>query len=466
MAILASLLPNGKQTFLDANGKPLASGSVAFYVPNTTTPKTTWQDPGEVTPNANPVPLDSAGTAIIYGSGQYRQIVKDVNGNTIWDQLTDDPISAIQTGNNTFSGNNTFTGANDFTGGSITAPTQAVGDNSANVATDEFVANALATIGSTTFQNKIRNGNFNIFQRGTSGTVTAGTTVYTADGFYVGPTGANATWSSNGAGINGSTNALAINSTIGLTDLFIKQRIEGSIAAALNTTGLATFQCTIFNNTSTSITPKLSMNTANSVDGWGSSSTFLASTSLSPCAPGMWTVVNFTVNSNNSMNNGIEAIIDFGNSLNGSGPGIAITNWDFRPSGLSTGITAQGIPAPELRPYPFELLYCQRYFIQISASTNKFIGYGYSPANLSFEFQVPIPIQMRIIPTITPPLVANIQINGGSAVGSTLIVSSINFPTQIALTFSGTVVSGLTAGNAMAVRWAGNSGAISASAEL
>lgn len=84
----ASLLPNGEQTFLDANGQPLAAGKVYFYVPNTLTPKATWSNSGETVTNANPVPLDSAGRAIIYGAGAYRQIVKDVFGNTIWDQLT------------------------------------------------------------------------------------------------------------------------------------------------------------------------------------------------------------------------------------------------------------------------------------------------------------------------------------------------------------------------------------------
>lgn len=89
----ATLLPNGKQTFVDANGVPLAGGTVAFYIPNTLTPKTTWQDPGQTTPNANPLTLDSAGRAIIYGSGTYRQIVRDQFNNLIWDQLTADTAS-------------------------------------------------------------------------------------------------------------------------------------------------------------------------------------------------------------------------------------------------------------------------------------------------------------------------------------------------------------------------------------
>lgn len=84
----ASLLPNGEQVFLDNNGDPLAAGTVGFYIPNTLTPKTTWQDAAQTIPNTNPVVLDAGGRAIIYGSGVYRQIVKDQFGNLIWDQLT------------------------------------------------------------------------------------------------------------------------------------------------------------------------------------------------------------------------------------------------------------------------------------------------------------------------------------------------------------------------------------------
>lgn len=85
---MASLLPNGKQTFVDTNGVPLAGGTVDFYIPSTTTRKDTYQDSRLTIANANPVTLDSAGRAVIFGSGAYRQIVKDSLGNTIWDQET------------------------------------------------------------------------------------------------------------------------------------------------------------------------------------------------------------------------------------------------------------------------------------------------------------------------------------------------------------------------------------------
>jgi hypothetical protein len=85
----ATLLPNAKQQFLDTNGRPLAGGQVYFYIPNTSTFKSTWQDAGKTILNTNPVILDSRGQAVIYGDGQYRQVVYDVHGNLIWDKLTD-----------------------------------------------------------------------------------------------------------------------------------------------------------------------------------------------------------------------------------------------------------------------------------------------------------------------------------------------------------------------------------------
>jgi hypothetical protein len=88
--IQAAILPLGRTQFLDNNGVPLAGGSVTFYVPGTNTLKDTWQDPYENTLNTNPVLLDAAGSAIIYGSGQYTMLVQDVNGNIIYEALTAD----------------------------------------------------------------------------------------------------------------------------------------------------------------------------------------------------------------------------------------------------------------------------------------------------------------------------------------------------------------------------------------
>lgn len=94
----ATLLPNAKQTFLDQNGNPLSAGQVFMDVPSTQVPKTTWQDPGQTTPNTNPVVLDAAGRAVIYGQGNYQQVVKDSAGNQQWSALTTAYGSSVPSG--------------------------------------------------------------------------------------------------------------------------------------------------------------------------------------------------------------------------------------------------------------------------------------------------------------------------------------------------------------------------------
>lgn len=85
---MTALLPNAQQQFCDNNGQPLAGGLVYFYTPGTTTPKTTYQDQSLSVPNSNPVVLDAAGRATIWGNGSFRQVVCDSNGNVIWDGVT------------------------------------------------------------------------------------------------------------------------------------------------------------------------------------------------------------------------------------------------------------------------------------------------------------------------------------------------------------------------------------------
>jgi microcystin-dependent protein len=116
LASAATLLPNGKQQFFDANGKPLAGGAVTFSIPGTTTAKQTWQDAAQTILNTNPVALDVNGSAVIYGAGCYRQIVKDSGGNTIWDQPTCDTSSTnlIWAGQSTGTANSQTLTASNF----------------------------------------------------------------------------------------------------------------------------------------------------------------------------------------------------------------------------------------------------------------------------------------------------------------------------------------------------------------
>jgi Pectate lyase superfamily protein len=92
----SSLVPNAAQQFFNAQGQPLAGGSVYFYVPNTTTPKTVWSDAFQTTPISEPVVLNSGGFPTnggsspvgIFGTGNYQEVVYDAQGNLIWNLFT------------------------------------------------------------------------------------------------------------------------------------------------------------------------------------------------------------------------------------------------------------------------------------------------------------------------------------------------------------------------------------------
>lgn len=110
----AAILPNARTQFIDANGQPLVGGTVGFYIPETTTPKGTWQDPAETIPNTNPIVLDSLGSALIWGRGNYREILKDSNGSVVWDSVT---AGALATTGGTVT---SITAGPNLTGGTIT----------------------------------------------------------------------------------------------------------------------------------------------------------------------------------------------------------------------------------------------------------------------------------------------------------------------------------------------------------
>jgi hypothetical protein len=132
--------------FLNPNGSPLENGKVYFYVPGTTTPATTWMDPYQTTANSNPILLDGSGRALIFGSGLYRQVVQDTYGNVIWDQLTLSAAVPPGTGTGIYVFQNSPTIISPSLTGTPVAPTQTLGDASQAVATDAFVAAAIAAI--------------------------------------------------------------------------------------------------------------------------------------------------------------------------------------------------------------------------------------------------------------------------------------------------------------------------------
>jgi len=133
----------------------------------------------------------------------------------------------------TLSGVNTFSGNTSFSA-IVSAPTQALADNSTKVATTEFVQTALSGITAATgFRNRLINPGFGIWQRGTSFSNVTG--VYTADRWIISTdslSGSSYTVSQttqNPQTVDGLSNAMRIaQTTSGATTFYdISQRVEG-----------------------------------------------------------------------------------------------------------------------------------------------------------------------------------------------------------------------------------------------
>lgn len=104
--ILSPVGGAGQQFFSNA-GAPLAGGQLFTYAAGTTTPQTTYADSGGVTPNANPIVLDSSGRVsgevwLTYQTS-YKFVLKDSLGNTLgtWDNVPDQVQSGLITTLNT-----------------------------------------------------------------------------------------------------------------------------------------------------------------------------------------------------------------------------------------------------------------------------------------------------------------------------------------------------------------------------
>ena len=78
---------------VDNDGHPYAGGTVHTYIPGTDTDKPTWTNHEGTSLNTQPIVLDAAGRALILGSGEYRFVLRDADGNLIYDQWTSSIVS-------------------------------------------------------------------------------------------------------------------------------------------------------------------------------------------------------------------------------------------------------------------------------------------------------------------------------------------------------------------------------------
>lgn len=218
------------------------------------------------------------------------------------------------------------------------------------------------------FINKFRNGNFNVAQRGSTGTVgTAG--AYTLDGWIITPTGASVTWTQAGNQGNYTSPGLIITGNTSVTDVKLSQRIEGRMVAdmfnnsTLSTQAL-TFQIQISNTTGATITPTLTVKYATALDNGTYTGTDLNAVSLQSVANNAISTVAYSwTPSSPNYTNSVEVTIDFGNNFGTNTKSIQVRLADIRATPGATTGTNNSPPLPEARPIALELPLNQRYYV-------------------------------------------------------------------------------------------------------
>lgn len=93
----AQLMPPVYNTWLNANGIPLAGGQIFSYIAGTSTPQATYTDETAGTPNTNPLVLNSAGQGAVWlrTDLSYKIVVEDSLNNVL---ATYDNINIINPG--------------------------------------------------------------------------------------------------------------------------------------------------------------------------------------------------------------------------------------------------------------------------------------------------------------------------------------------------------------------------------
>jgi hypothetical protein len=272
------------------------------------------------------------------------------------------------------------------------------------------------------FANKLRNPGFDIWQRGTSGTITAGTPAHTADGWAVGSTGANVTWAQT-PGNTLSAFSVKITGNTSVSDAFLRQRIESYLCYPVANKSLI-FQAMIYNNTGASITPTLTVKHAGAADNWSSPVTDVSAVSLGSCANATWTKVNYSFTAHASSGSGLEIMIDFGATLNSNAKSVQITETDLRIGALIT--------LPEMRPIFAELPFNKRYYNRLGGTTNFMIGAGEMFTTISAEIVHLFGQEMRVAPTITNSGSAIMKINASGVTRTSSAIAWSNISNKSA----------------------------------
>ena len=316
-------------------------------------------------------------------------------------------------GTSTGTGSNVLSASPTFTG-TPAAPTAAAATNTTQLATTAFVSALTGTSGITGFKNRIINGAMAIDQRnaGASQTFTAAAALaYSVDRWYGYCTGANVT----GQQVAGSTTPTntqfryRFTGAASVTAVGFGQRIEQK-----NSYDLAGSTCTLSADLAISATLTTVTWTAyyatTTADTFGS----LASPTVTQIATGTFTVTSTVTNFSANISvpaaatTGIQILFTVGALTTG-------LTWTIGNVQLEKGSTATSF---DYRPYGTELALCQRYYYQMSGSTNQDILIGSAADQTTWiRYCFPLPVIMRGTPSLVSGAGSTYRnlLSGGSA---------------------------------------------------
>jgi hypothetical protein len=307
-----------------------------------------------------------------------------------------------------------FTGTPSLPTGT-TGVTQTANNNSTALATTAYVDASTPVNVAGGFLNRLRNGTFDVWQRGTPITATVGGALYTADGWIVNPSGAAVTVTRNNSGTGSPgipLTQMSITGAAGVTACDVLHRIESYVAAPLNNQTI-TFQCLV--NSSVAVNPTFRVAHPNTVDNYPGGTTIDVNNVPLQSVPGTnsWVrlAYTFTLPAGAPLN-GFQIVVSLGALTSGQ---FNFAYADLRATpGLAVGLQASPPPA-ELRPIHEETIFCQRYFWDpangAAGAAFQIAAYNSSPVATTAPMIV-LPARMRAGPTI---VTRNISYTNGSA---------------------------------------------------
>ena len=281
--------------------------------------------------------------------------------------------------------------------GTPTAPTAAAGTNTTQLATTEFVTTAASGVASD-FRNVLINGAFDIWQRGTTFSTTAGTRTFIADRWYVVPSGGSLGSVSRNAinpSVFGTYSAysLVLIGNTNVTTCLLGQRIEAANMPSLLRT--VTFSARIYNLTGASFNPTLILSTPTSASDDFSSVTARSTNTLGSASANTWTTVTWTgdISSYTNITYGLQVEIQIpSGSLNSTSKFFIITEVQLEKGSVATPFARRSVGE--------ELLLCQRYYYQLQeAGFNRLGVVPTTTTNREAPFS--FPVTMRAAPTVT-----------------------------------------------------------------